>query len=208
MMNPTSDMNNMTRAEAEQISRSWWLFLANGILSIIAGIIILAINWTLLSLAYFVGAVLIVRGIFQMFSPSSSGGSRVWNVTIGIISAIIGIAIIAYPSFAAFSLVTLALFIGIWLVISGIAAIVGSIANRDNINYWGLGLAAGILVTTLGLFALYRPILTLAVTIAVVGIWAIVIGTMEITTAFEMRRLPEMISMRAAQAGPSEKRVA
>lgn len=183
-----------TLEQAERMSSSWWVILVNGILSVIAGILVLTIPWTLQTFAYFVGAVLILRGALQAFSPPAAGGSRGWNITVGIISALVGLAIILFPTFAAFTLVTLALFVGAWFIVSGIASIAGSIANRDTVSYWWLSLIGGVLAVTVGIFALYRPILTLAVAVVLVAIWAIVVGAVEIGLSFEVRRLPKAMA--------------
>jgi uncharacterized membrane protein HdeD (DUF308 family) len=183
-------MEGISLAEAEKMSRNWWLLLANGILAIIAGILILSIPWTIRSLEIFFGAYLIVRGVLQAFSPPRAGRSQGWNIAIGILSLLVGIAIISIPSFALLSLLTLALFIGIWLIVSGVFETVASISNRASVDYWWLGAIGGVLSVILGFFALYRPLLTLAALVLVVGIWAIVTGIMEIILSFEIKNLP------------------
>lgn len=191
---PMPGMGMPTREEAEQMSRRWWVLLVNGILAVIAGILVLSIPWTLQTFAYFVGAVLIVRGILQAFSPPIAGGSSGWNVTTGIVSAIVGLAIILFPAFAGFTLFTLAVFVGALFIVSGIAAIAGAIANRSTVAHWWLSLIGGILATAVGIFALYRPIQTLAVIVVLVAIWAIVVGAVEIGLSFEVRRLPRAMA--------------
>lgn len=191
---PTPGATMPSRAEAEQLSKSWWVVLLNGIFLVIAGILVLTIPWTLQTFAYFVGAILVIRGIFQAFSPPAAGGSRGWNITIGIITALFGLGIIVYPSVAALTLLTLAYFVGILFIVGGVAAIGGSISNRSTVSYWWLSLIAGILSTAIGIFALYQPILTLAVVVVLVGIWAIVVGAIEIGLSFEIKRLPQAIA--------------
>lgn len=188
--NQFTDMEGISLAEAEKMSRNWWVLLVNGILAIIAGILILSIPWTVRSLEIFFGAYLIVRGILQAFSPPRTGSSRAWNVTIGILGLLVGIAIISIPSFALLSLLTLAIFIGIWLIVSGVVETVVSITNRATVDYWWLGTIGGVLSVILGFFALYRPLLTLTALVFVVGIWAIVTGIMEIVLSFEIKNLP------------------
>lgn len=183
----------LDRKRAEEISKNWWLLLVNGIISVVAGILILSIPWTLVTLAIFIGAFLVLRGIFQALSPPHTGRSQAWNITIGILSVIVGIAIIASPTFAGFSLLVLATIIGIWIVIWGIVHIAGSITNRHTSPHWWLSLLAGIFAVALGIIALYEPILTLAVAVIVVGIWAIVIGVTEIALSYEIKRLPQTV---------------
>jgi uncharacterized membrane protein HdeD (DUF308 family) len=189
--NQFTDTEGISLAEAEKMSRNWWVLLVNGILGIIVGILILSIPWTVRSLEIFFGAYLIVRGVLQAFSPPRAGSSRAWNISIGILSLLVGIAIISIPSFALLSLLTLAIFIGIWLIVSGVAETVASISNRATVDYWWLGTIGGVLSVILGFFALYRPLLTLAALVLVVGIWAIVTGIMEIILSFEIKNLPK-----------------
>jgi uncharacterized membrane protein HdeD (DUF308 family) len=175
--------------ELGRVGRNWWILLLGGILSIIAGILILSIPWTFLSLTFFIGAVFIVRGIFQVLSPPRAGFSRAWNVGIGALSTLAGLSIIVFPTFAALSLITLALFVAAWLLLSGIAEIVGSISNRTSTNYWWLGVSGGILSVALGIFALLRPMATLTVLVFTVGLWAIGIGVVESSLAFRIRSI-------------------
>lgn len=196
------EMSAMEHQRLERFRSSWWVLLLNGIISVAAGIIILSINWTLPLLAYFIGAVLIIRGILQSFSPPFAGSSRGWNITIGIVSLLVGLAILSIPTFAAISLLTLAILIGAWFIVWGISTIAGSIANRRTASHWWLSLIGGFLSAAIGVFALYRPILTLDIAIAVVGIWAIVVGATEIGLAFEIRRLPGLMEEMAREEAP------
>jgi uncharacterized membrane protein HdeD (DUF308 family) len=198
-MNYQMKGSNISDIEAGQLSRNWWVLLLNGILSIIAGILILSIPWTFLSLAFFIGAIFVVRGIFQVFSPPRAGFSRMWNVGIGILSMLAGLSIIIFPAFAALSLITLALFVGFWLLISGIAEVAASISNRASTSYWWLGVLGGALSIALGIFALFRPMATLTVLIFAVGLWAIGIGAMEIALAFKVRSLTNKASKNIEQ---------
>jgi uncharacterized membrane protein HdeD (DUF308 family) len=50
----------------------------------------------------------------------------------------------------------------------------------------------------LGIWALRRPGQTLSVIIVLVGIWAIVVGALELVAAFEVKRLPKQYDKLAA----------
>lgn len=188
---------------AEKSSNNyWWIILLAGALSVIAGIVILAIDWTIPLLAFFLGAVFIARGILHIFSPSYANYGRGWNISIGILSVIVGAAILVFPLFATLSLLVLASFIGIWFIAWGISHIAAAISNRRSTAYWGLMVIGGILSTVLGIAALYEPVLTLDVAIAIAGIWSIVVGTIEIGIALEFRRLPDIILDAAVEGMP------
>lgn len=199
---PMTELEPFNEAEAEQISKNWWVLLANGIVSVIAGMLILSIPWTLFTLSIFIGTFLILRGIVQAFSPPHIGRSRSWNIWVGVITALVGVGIIAFPAFAATTLFVLALFIGVWLIAWGTVNIVGSVRNRNVVSYWWLSTLGGAIAVILGFFALFRPTLTLAVAIAVIGVWAIVIGITEVALSFEIRRLPEAMREMGARAVP------
>src|ERR1044072_1990200 len=52
----------LTRDAAKQIARNWWLLLLNGLLLIVAGVLIFSIDWSIRSLATFIGVLFIVEG--------------------------------------------------------------------------------------------------------------------------------------------------
>jgi uncharacterized membrane protein HdeD (DUF308 family) len=188
VLNPitTSELNHDS---AEAMSKAWPILVVSGIVSVIAGILILSIQWTVADLALFVSILFIVRGGFQMLAMPLDGSGRTWNLAVGGLQVLVGIAFVAWPSV---SLVTLAIFIGAWVVVAGILDIAGAIANRD-VKLWWLYLVAGVIELVLGLALLDRPELTLALAIAVAGIWAVVIGAVQIATGFEVKNLPSKV---------------
>ena len=70
MTQTTLMMDTATAEEAASgLERVWWLLLADGVLSLIIGFLVL--SWkeqTLYVLAYFLGAWLLVVGVFQLVS--------------------------------------------------------------------------------------------------------------------------------------------
>ena len=100
----------------------------------------------------------------------------------------LGVVILAWPEP---TLRVIAALIGIWLLVSGIVLMVGAVANHDTLPLWGVTLGAGIVSSVLGIWALRRPGQTLTVIIVLVGIWAIVMGSLELVAAFEVKRLPK-----------------
>ena len=61
----------------------------------------------------------------------------------------VGIAVAVWPEIG---LLTLAVFIGGWLVVGGVIRIVGALANR-HVPYWWLVLAVGLIEVPLGIWA-------------------------------------------------------
>lgn len=192
MLNPMSSGAALDKDTADQISKGWWIILVAGIVSVIAGILILTIKWTVEDLAVFVSILFIVRGVFRLASRPVDGSERGWNLALGVLEVLVGIAFIAWPDP---TLLTLAVFIGAWVLVSGIFTIIGSIANRDQVALWWLYLIFGIAEVPLGIVLLNRPNLTLALAIAMAGIWAVLVGTLEIVASFEVKDLARKLGL-------------
>ena len=110
------------------------------------------------------------------------------NVIVGLLSIATGIVIIAWPGPG---VLTVAILLGAWLIVSGTITIAGALAARRLLPDWWLLLIAGLVEIPLGVLALAAPGATLAALITVAGIWAVVIGVMRIVLAFELKRLPK-----------------
>jgi len=179
---------SLTRDAAAQVARNWWVLLLNGALLIVAGFLIFSIDWTVRSLATFLGVLFIFQGLMEALTTGVDARVRRANVITGLLSMAAGVAIILWP---APGIVAVAIFLGAWLIVMGTIAITGAFAARRVLPDWWQLLILGLLEVPLGVLALADPGATLAALITVGGIWAIVIGAMRIVLAFEVKRLPE-----------------
>jgi uncharacterized membrane protein HdeD (DUF308 family) len=190
VLNPIAKPTEYDRAVAETISKGWWILLLSGIISAVAGVIILATDWTVDDLALFVAILFIIRGALQAMAIPLDGSGRGWNVFVGVVEILVGIAFLSWPDVG---LYTLAIFIGAWVVVAGTFDIIGAIAHRHDVSMWWLFLIIGVIELALGIALLDRPELTLVLAITVVGIWALIAGTLQIVTAFEVKNLPDLM---------------
>jgi uncharacterized membrane protein HdeD (DUF308 family) len=184
----------LTHAAAERLSRNWPRLLLNGLLLILAGVLIFSIDWSVRSLAIFIGALFIFEGFGAMLTTGID--SRAANVVTGLLSVAAGIAIIAWPSP---SLTVLAIFLGSWLIVIGTVGISGAFAARKVLDDWWLLLLLGLVEVPLGVLALADPGATLAALIIVGGIWAVAIGATRIVLAFQLRDLPNEVDKAYAE---------
>ncbi len=180
-----------TAYDLDRASRSWWVLLVNGIITVVAGGIILSIDWKVTDLAVFIGAVLVFRGFFEMFSVPIDGSSRGWAIATGILEVGLGVMVWAWPSP---TLLVIAFCIGWYIMFSGIMTISGAIAGRDLIPYWGFMLALGILELLLSFWLLARPGMTLVATVLAIGLWAVISGVVQIVVAIDVKRMRERAS--------------
>ncbi len=186
--NPFSALRSWTPAQVEQVSRGWWVLLVAGLASVVAGGIIVISDWTVGDLAVFLGALLIFRGFFTLFSFPIDGSARTSSLVMGLLEIGAGTAMWLWPGQ---TLLVVAFVIGWYLLFQGILAISGSIAGRRIMPYWGSILAVGIVQVLVSFYLLARPALTLAAAILAIGLSSVVYGVVEIALAFEVKNLPK-----------------
>ena len=191
--------HRLTRDAAERLARNWTLLLFNGLVLIVAGVLIFSIDWTIRELATFIGALFIFQGLSQALTSGIDARVRRTNVLSGLLSIAAGIAIIVWPGPG---LTAVAIFLGAWLIVSGTLAISGAFATRRVLPNWWLLLILGLLEVPLGVLALANPGATLAALITVAGIWAIAVGAMRVVLSFELKRLPQDVDEAWAAGQP------
>jgi len=188
----------LTRQAAQDLARNWWVLLLNGVLLIVAGFLIFSIDWTVRSLATFIGALFIFQGAMEALTTGIDRRVRRANVVTGLLSIAAGVVIIVWPSPG---LLAVAIILGAWLVVMGTIALTGAFAARRIIPDWWLLLLLGLAEVALGVLALANPGATLAALITVGGIWAVAVGVMRIILSFQVKRLPDEVDKAWSAAG-------
>jgi uncharacterized membrane protein HdeD (DUF308 family) len=182
----------LTRDAAQQIAANWWLLLLNGALLVVAGFLIFGIDWSIRSLATFIGVLFIVEGVADALTTGIDARVRRANVVTGLLSIAAGVVIIAWPNPG---LVALAVVLGAYLIVGGTIAMTAAFSARRLLpGWWLLLLVGGLLEIVLGVLALANPGATLAALITVAGIFAVAIGVLEIVLSFEVKRLPDDVA--------------
>jgi uncharacterized membrane protein HdeD (DUF308 family) len=196
--------HKLTRDAAERVASNWWRLLLNGLVLIVAGVLIFSIDWSVRSLSTFIGALFIFEGVSMALTVGIDERVRRGNIVTGLLSIAAGIAIIVWP---APGLVVVAVFLGAWLIVTGTIATSGGFAARRLLSDWWLLLILGVLEVALGVLALADPGATLAALITVGGIWAAVAGVMRVILSFQLKRLPDELEQEwAASAGDNGSR--
>jgi uncharacterized membrane protein HdeD (DUF308 family) len=191
-------MRPYDRETAERVAETWWVGLLGGGISFVFGIFVLSVDWSVSSLAVFIGILFALRGLAALTSRPLDGSRRTATVVVGVLELAAGVAIAVWPDIGLF---TVAVFVGVRLVVGGLIHIVGAIVNR-HLPHWWLVLVLGLIQLPIGIWALRRPGLTLAVLITLTGVWAILAGIWECVLALELRREAK----RLREASPSEPR--
>ncbi|MCW2593338.1 MAG: hypothetical protein JWQ86_5765 [Mycobacterium sp.] len=115
---------------------SRFLNFISGALSVILGILAFrhfGQGYAVLLLAIWIGIGFIFRGVTAVAFQFGDRGipGRGWAIFFGIISIIAGVVVLAYPFD---SIVTLALVVGVWLVILGVVEMISGFGMRSDVK--------------------------------------------------------------------------
>lgn len=186
----------MLRKVQETVENLWWMFVFQGILTLIFGII--ALFWpgiTLVTVVYFfaayvfvMGLVLTMRGLMRIKSEQS------WwfLVLVGIMAILFGIYLLAYPQIAISSFLSI---VGVLLLAKGVfdlflAAYI--VKKTEGRMLWMLSGAAGIIAA----IVLWQfPIETGVAFIWVLGLYALIAGVIGLVYAYRARGFIDRIKL-------------
>lgn len=178
------EVDNPLRA----IGGSWGWTLAFGVLTAIAGIVV--VSWpgrTLLVIAVLLGIQIIVSGIFRLVAsfavPGEAAGTRILLALIGLLS--IGVGIICLRNVIA-SLEVLALVIGVSWILHGLVEIMMAISD-PSLPRRGLVALTGAIGMVAGIVLIGNPDISLVTLATISGFWLIVYGVSQIVLAFRAR---------------------
>jgi uncharacterized membrane protein HdeD (DUF308 family) len=184
-MTTASEPADQAHGMMQAMAAHWGLVLTMGILSIVIGV--LAIVWpgvTLITLAILFAIWLFVSGIVDLvnaFKEGASTGQRVLSAVIGVLSVIVGFALLRSPFQ---SLEVMIFVIGVLFVAQGIIRFVTAFEVEQGRN---LGIFMGILGVIAGIIVLEYPGMSATLLALFGGIWLIMLGVMQCVAAFQLR---------------------
>ena len=141
---------SLTNGEIRESTSAWWLLLLVGLISIAAGVLVLAKpSDSLATLAVIAGVFVLVDGIFDLVvSMSSHAENRGLAAIIGVLGVVVGVLLIRHPIGG---VLAVALLIGIWLIATGVVRLVGAFEREHRV--WNvlvalIEIAAGIVIVS------------------------------------------------------------
>jgi uncharacterized membrane protein HdeD (DUF308 family) len=143
-INDMADLETLRRQLALTIHVHWKLFLAQGILMMVLGLLAVAEpNIATIAVAIFVGWLFFIGGIFRAASVwhSRHAPGFTWSMLTAILSIVLGLILILRPLPG---VLTLTMVLVAFFIVEGIASILGAIQHRDHLRSWGWVLFSGI----------------------------------------------------------------
>lgn len=172
----------------------WKTTLISGVLSLAVGVAIVA--WpgiSVLVAAVAFGVYLLITGAAQVafaFALHVSAGSRILLFVSGAASLIL--AVLAFRHFGN-AVLLLAIWIGVGFIFRGVATTVSAISD-PTLPGRGWQIFIGVISLLAGIVVMASPFDSIITLAWVVGVWCIVIGVMEVVSAFGIRKASQNLS--------------
>ncbi len=180
----------MTSDAPRAVRDSWKVVLTWGSLTLILGVLLLAIPATsILVAAALLGTYLVLSGIAEIalaFVLDASAGSRILLFGTGGLSLALGVLTFRHFGYA-YAVLLLALWIGVAFVFQGVAEIAVTV-DHPSLPDRGSYVVLGIVSMVAGVVMLAWPFTTLSVATTVAGVWLVVVGLGDISWALRARR--------------------
>jgi uncharacterized membrane protein HdeD (DUF308 family) len=188
-MSSSTTLSDMQRAVKDTLRLYWRLFLAQGVIMVILGI--LAIIWPQISTTavdYYVGWLFLLNGILGIVTMfyAQDVQAFLWSLLTAALSLFVGLMLVWYPTEGAASLTMV---LTVFFIVEGIFQIVASLGYRDVLpDSWGWMLVSGIVDLILaGLITMGWPSTASWVLGAFVGISLMTSGAAVIVAALAGR---------------------
>jgi uncharacterized membrane protein HdeD (DUF308 family) len=170
----------------EDVKRFWWAFVVTALVTIVAGIILLA--WTkptLFVIAIITGVALICFGIMEIANAVVMRKLDYWWAYLirGIVSFAMGIVLVVWPGPTVY---VLAIILGIYLIFLGLVELILSIVLRE-VEHRFLYILLGAAVVFLGIILIADPDRSLKLLVSLFAIALIVVGALEFGAAIALR---------------------
>lgn len=175
-----------------QAVKYWWLLLIAGVAMIVLGVLAFvypAATYVTFSMLF--GIFILSIGILDIAFAVSNRDRIVgwgWFLAIAIIETLFGIFLLF--NFQA-ALISIPIFLGVWLMFRGIGAISSaSDLHRMGVKGMGWNIAAGILLIICSFIVLWNPFAVgMPVTVIFLGIGFLLMGIQAIIFSFQMQKI-------------------
>lgn len=198
----TNREHTVFEAPLQQLARSaWQLLLFIGVAAVALGVIVLA--WpgkTLFVAGVLFGIYLVVSGIgyvFAAFGTHAGVAMRVLSFITGVVSLVLGFFCFR-EEFEAVWL--LAIWIGIGWLFRGMTLLAAAL-SFDHMPGRGWQALSGLIIVIGGAVLIISPLRSIAILTLVAGWWLIVIGIMDVISAFQVRSRAKHVAQSVEPAG-------
>jgi uncharacterized membrane protein HdeD (DUF308 family) len=181
------DPLDRTHAMSALLAQNWWAVALRGVFAIIFALIaFFSPGATLLSLALFFSAYMLVDGVFGIVSGvRAASNHQRWGLLVleGILNILVGVIAFMMPDLTVLFFVTM---MAVWSLITGVLMIVA--AFKLNPTYGrGWLICSGLVSVLFGIALLVAPLIGAVVLTWWLGAYALVFGVSLLVLAFKLK---------------------
>jgi uncharacterized membrane protein HdeD (DUF308 family) len=182
-----------------ELTWGWWLLVLVGVLSAVAGVVILfKPSESLATLAVIAGIFLLLDGILELVASFVRGtGNRGIVALLGVITAIVGVLLIRHPIGG---ITAVALLIGIWLIAVGVIRFVTAFEEYEQRGWHAL---VGLVELIAGIVIVANPSIGYTTLALLVGLAFILNGLATAALGWGLHEVREDASKPEAPRAPS-----
>ncbi len=177
----------MNSTEAPTVSRSWWVVVFFGIVSVLFGLYLLyqPVRATA-ALAWAFGVLALAEGLGSLFAVFDRRVKlpKAWLLLYGVSSIVFGVVAVSNPLAVAGILL---LFLASWLIVAGVFRILFAIKVRKEIEGEWLIALSGVLAIALGVMFLANPARAMVAAAIWIGVASLFYGALQIGAGFRLR---------------------
>ena len=181
-----------------ELKSAGWLVIVAGVVSIVAGVLVIAYpDITLTALAIIAGVTIIVSSAVSLVDALGSGtdgGTRALSAILGVLGLIAGLIVVRRPGE---TLLVLVLALGIWLVVSGAVQFIRAFEYLED---RAVRLLGAITEIVLGSLILALPDLSLKTVAILAGIGFVLRGALAVYAGWQLRKAGSAAEGRLAPA--------
>jgi uncharacterized membrane protein HdeD (DUF308 family) len=174
------------------------MFLFRGIVAILFGLLTLV--WPGLSLTILVllfGIFVVTRGITALVAALSNRGEQGWGVHLceGMVGILVGAVALIWPGITALAFLYL---LAAWAIMTGILELLALLALPMSSGHRVFMALAGVVSVVFGVFIAIQPASGLLAVAWLIGIYAMVVGTLHLVVYFVSRSLASRLARQAS----------
>jgi uncharacterized membrane protein HdeD (DUF308 family) len=174
-----SSSDTITEVDVQRLSKLWWVPLLLGVGWLVVALAVLQFDITSVNtISLLFGVILIAAAVHEFADVFLAPG---WKWLHGVLAALYligGVTALVWPDI---TFVALANLIGWYLLFKGTFDVVAALSLRDQLDLWGLVLAAGILELVLAFWAVGYAGRSAALLILWVGLAAVAKGVSSVS---------------------------
>jgi uncharacterized membrane protein HdeD (DUF308 family) len=140
------DINEMQRAITQSVREHWVLFLVEGIILIVLGVLAFLVPvLATIAVAIFIGWLFLISGVVGLITTfwARHAPGFWWSLLSAVLGIAAGVVLLAWPVSGAISLTLLLI---VFFIIEGVASIMYALEHKRELSgQWGLMLTSGII---------------------------------------------------------------